>query len=120
VIAFDRSPDRCAVLRQTILRAHAGGAAAALSLSVWLSVCGWVLMLWRAGTIEARCEDFLRVVPSQPPFASVCPSVPLPFGMRSFLMSRMRQVTHILVDPSCSGSGIVGRAQHTGPSGCYA
>ncbi|KAG8934770.1 hypothetical protein FRC01_000451 [Tulasnella sp. 417] len=50
-------------------------------------------MVSKAGckNVETNCQDFLQTQPSDPRFS---------------------QVTHILLDPSCSGSGIVGRLDH--------
>lgn len=50
-------------------------------------------MVSKAGckNVETNCQDFLQVQPSDPAFS---------------------QVTHILLDPSCSGSGIVGRLDY--------
>lgn len=50
-------------------------------------------MVSKAGckNVETNCQDFLQTQPSDPIFS---------------------QVTHILLDPSCSGSGIVGRLDH--------
>ncbi|KAG8926873.1 hypothetical protein FRC00_002483 [Tulasnella sp. 408] len=50
-------------------------------------------MVSKAGckNVETNCQDFLQTQPSDPTFS---------------------KVTHILLDPSCSGSGIVGRLDH--------
>ncbi|KAG9017152.1 hypothetical protein FRB90_001576 [Tulasnella sp. 427] len=50
-------------------------------------------MVSKAGckNVETNCQDFLQSQPSDPKFA---------------------HVTHILLDPSCSGSGIVGRLDY--------
>ncbi|KAG9049126.1 hypothetical protein FS837_011138 [Tulasnella sp. UAMH 9824] len=50
-------------------------------------------MVSKAGckNVETNCQDFLQTQPSDPTFS---------------------EVTHILLDPSCSGSGIVGRLDH--------